>query len=326
MEKYTYKKSGVNLENAGLLSKILTSRLNSSNFTNFAGVFEHSALPEYLLAATTDGIGTKLIPLLEKKMYKTMAIDLAAMNLNDLACACAKPLFFLDYIAANTLNPDEISNCIIELDRVLKDHNCLLIGGETSELGDFIKEGLFDIAGFAVGLASKNTIIKKELLEEGDIIIGLKSSGVHSNGFSLVRKLYNDGKLSETNLLKTLEPTAIYINEILSLCQKKLTLGLCNITGGGILSNLKRCIPKGYRAILDKKALPKIEIFETLKSFVSEEEMFHTFNMGAGFCIIAKEKDAREIFDITKIFSPFVFGRIEKLKEGNNIATAEFES
>ncbi len=325
MEKYTYEKSGVNLNNAGLLSKMLVNRLNSPNFSNFAGIFEHPALPDYLFAATTDGIGTKIIPLLRRKMYKTIAIDLAAMNLNDLACVGAKPLFFLDYIAANTLNPVEISDFIAELNNVLKPYDCALIGGETSELGGFIKDGAFDVAGFVVGLVSKAYTIKNNTTSEADVVIGLKSSGVHSNGFSLVRKLYSDCKLSEADFLKALEPTVIYVNEVLKLCEKWLVSGLCNVTGGGILSNLERCIPDGYRAVLSKKALPKIEIFETIAQYADEEEMFRTFNMGAGFCIVAKEKDVDEIFDITKAYSPFVFGRIEKLKEGNDSARAEFE-
>jgi len=193
MEKYSYKNSGVHLENAEILSKMLALGLCSQNFSNFAGIFEHRALPEYYFAGTTDGIGTKIIPLIEKGLYRTIALDLAAMNLNDLICTGAKPLFFLDYLATNVLNPKEVSKFITELNSVLKAYNCALIGGETSELGDFIKKGLFDVAGFAVGLVKKADLISKEKVCEGDIVIALKSSGVHSNGFSLIRKLYNDG-------------------------------------------------------------------------------------------------------------------------------------
>lgn len=324
MEEYSYKNSGVHLQSSEMLTKMLSCNLQSANFNNFAGIFEHPALPEYYFAGTTDGIGTKIIPLIERKMYKTIAQDLAAMNLNDLICTGAKPLFFLDYIAANMLNPKEISNFIIELNNILKIYNCTLIGGETSELGDFIKKGVFDAAGFAVGLIHKDKLIKKENVKENDVIIALKSTGAHSNGFSLIRKLHNDRLLNEEEFLKSLAPTAIYVNEILKLCDRGLVSALANITGGGILSNLERTIPEGFQAKLDKNALPEIEIFETIKRVVNEDEMFRTFNMGAGFCIITKEKNVNTVMDIAKAHSPFVFGIIEKAKEGNNNAKAAF--
>lgn len=324
MEEYSYKKSGVHLKSAQMLTDMLSCNLKSANFNNFAGIFEHPALPEYYLTGAADGIGTKIIPLIERKFYKTIAIDLAAMNLNDLICTGAKPLFFLDYIAANVLNPKEISNFITELNTVLKSYNCTLIGGETSELGDFIKRGMFDAAGFAAGLVHKTKLIKKENVKENDIIVSLKSTGVHSNGFSLVRKLYSDGHLTEKDFLKSLAPTAIYVNEILQLCDEGLVSALANITGGGILSNLERVIPDGFQAKLNKHALPEIEIFETIKKVVNEDEMFRTFNMGAGFCIITKEKYLKKVLEVTKTHSPFVFGVIKKAKEGENNAKAAF--
>lgn len=324
MRKYSYKKSGVHLKNAQMLTDMLSCNLQSANFNNFAGIFEHPALPEYYFAGTTDGIGTKIIPLIERKLYKTIAIDLAAMNLNDLICTGAKPLFFLDYIAANILNPEEISNFITELNIILKSYNCTLIGGETSELGDFIKKEMFDAAGFAVGLVHKAKLIKKENVEENDIIVGLKSTGVHSNGFSLIRKLYNDGCLTEEDFIKSLAPTAIYVNEILQLCDEGIISSLANITGGGILSNLQRAVPDGLQAKLNKNTLPKIEIFETINKIVDTDEMFRTFNMGAGFCIITKEKYLKKVLEITKIHSPFIFGVIKKAKEGDNNAKAAF--
>lgn len=326
MEKYSYKKSGVCLENSAILSNMLFCGLNSANFSNFAGLFEHPALPEYYLAGTTDGIGTKIIPLIERKLYKTIAQDLAAMNLNDLVCTGAKPLFFLDYIAANILDPNEISNFILELNNVLKIYNCLLIGGETSEMGDFIKKGAFDAAGFAVGLVQKVKLIKKENIKENDVIVALKSTGVHSNGFSLIRNLYKDGCLSEEDFTKSLIPTAIYVNEVLKLCDKELVSGLANITGGGILSNLERIIPEGFQAQLDRSTLPEIEIFKTINNFTDTEEMFRTFNMGAGFCIICKESNLKSVLDITKVHSPFVFGAVKKIKKGKNDKRAVFKS
>lgn len=312
MERYSYKQSGVHLKNAEILSQMLFSGLGSHNFSNFAGIFEHPALPDYYFSGTTDGIGTKIIPLIERRMYGTIALDLAAMNLNDLICTGAKPLFFLDYLATNVLDPKEISDFLKQLDLTLRIYNCALIGGETSELGDFIKKRLFDVAGFAVGLVKKDDLISKENVCEGDIIIGLKSSGVHSNGFSLVRKLYNDGVLDETEFEKTLAPTKIYVNEVLELCDKKLVSGLANITGGGILSNLARSIPNGLCAYLKRRALPEIDVFKTLSKFVDTDEMFRTFNMGAGFCVITKAQNAEKVLEITKMYSPFIFGVVKK--------------
>lgn len=329
MEEYSYQKSGVHLKNAEMLAQILSCQFQSANFQNFAGLFESPALPEYYFAATTDGIGTKIIPLIERKMYRTIALDLAAMNLNDLACVGAKPLFFLDYIAANKLNPKEVSKFVSELHYVLKTFNCVLIGGETSELGDFIPKGLFDAAGFAVGLVKKENLIPKKNVKAGDVVIGLKSAGVHSNGFSLVRKLYADKKINEEEFIKTLAPTEIYTNEILEMCNNGLVSGLANITGGGILSNLERAIPDGLMAVLDKTQLPQIEVFQILNKFISTDEMFHTFNMGAGFCIIADSKNVEAVMQIAQLYSPFIFGEIKRAEdclEGGNVAKAMFKN
>lgn len=316
MENYTYQASGVNLENSNLLNRLLVSKLKSENFNNFAGVYKLHNLGNYCLTATTDGIGTKIIPLIEKKMFKTMAIDLAAMNLNDIICTGAKPLFFLDYLALNKLEPELISNFIEELNIVLSQYNCTLLGGETSELGDFIKNDMFDAAGFLVGLVKEEDLLKKENVKENDVIIGLKSSGAHSNGFSLIRKLKKDNLLTEEEFAKSLAPTTIYTKEILNICDKKLVSSLANITGGGILSNIERIIPEGLCAVLDKNSIPKLEIFNIIRKFVSEDEMYQTFNMGAGFCIIADEKNADKILEIVKNHKPFIFGRVEKSKNG----------
>lgn len=319
MEKYTYENSGVNLKNAEMLSKFLFSGLKSPNFKNFAGIFEHPALPEYALAATTDGIGTKIIPLIENGLYKTMAADLAAMNLNDLACVGARPLFFLDYLAVNKLNASVMAEFITELHSLLAKYGCTLLGGETSELGDFIKEELFDAAGFAVGLVKKSRLIKRENVCEGDVVIGLKSSGIHSNGFSLVRKLYKDKKIGKEDFLKMLAPTEIYIDEVLKLSDEGQVSGLANITGGGILSNLERTIPDGLMAVLDKSALPKLEVFEILNEFTDIDEMYRTFNMGVGFIIITKPENVLRVMNAVKMYSPFVFGAVKRT-DGNEKA------
>ncbi len=316
MENYTYKNSGVNLENSKLLSNLLISKFKSQNFNNFAGIYKLQNLDGYCLTATTDGIGTKIIPLIEKKMFKTMAQDLAAMNLNDIICTGSKPLFFLDYLALNKLEPELISNFLEELNKILTAHGCTLLGGESSELGDFIKEGQFDAAGFLVGIVPERNLLKPENVKENDIVIGLKSSGIHSNGFSIIRKLYNDKILSNDEFTKTLVPTKIYVNEVLELCNKKLAKNLANITGGGILSNIERAIPEGLCAVLDKNSIPKPEIFNILEKYIEKDEMYRIFNMGAGFCIICDKENIDEILKIVKIHEPFIFGTIEKSKNG----------
>lgn len=318
MEKFTYKDCGVNLENAEKLSLALASGFKSENFKDFAGIYSHPAFPGYLLCAATDGIGTKILPLIERKMFKTMAEDLVAMNLNDLITTGAKPLFFLDYLAFNKLEVDSVSAFLTELNNVLKRYDCALLGGETSEMGDFIKKGAFDAAGFLVGLVKNENLLSKNNVKEGDVIIGLKSSGVHSNGFSLVRKLYSSGLLSEADFLKSLAPTVIYADEIRKSIDLKLISACANITGGGILSNVKRAVPEGLQAVLDRKKLPEIEIFETLKKFVKEDEMYRTFNMGAGFCVFTREENLNTLFEILKPHAPFLFGRVEKGGNGQN--------
>jgi len=318
MKKITYKNSGVDLENSEKLSRILLSDLGSENFENFAGTyrfFEHPALEDCLLAASVDGIGTKIIPLIEKKMYKTMAQDLAAMNINDIICVGAKPLFFLDYIAVHTLETGAVSAFVKELHSVLLKYDCMLLGGETSETGDIIKDGLFDAAGFIVGLVKKGDLINKNNVCAGDVVIGLKSTGVHSNGFSFIRKLHKEGCISDIELDKTLVPTAIYADVILKICSNRLASAFSNITGGGILSNVERAIPDGLCAVLNKNSIPKQDVFDILSKFTDEDEMYRIFNMGAGFAIIAEEKNADEIMKIAKPFEPFVFGRIEKGKD-----------
>lgn len=323
MRDYTYKNSGVDLENSKLLSNILISKFKSQNFNNFAGIFKLPNFEGYYLAGTTDGIGTKIIPLIKHKMFKVMAQDLAAMNLNDLICTGAKPLFFLDYLAANRLEPDIVSNFLEELNNILNRYNCALLGGETSELGDFIQKDLFDAAGFLIGLVKEEDLLKPQNVKENDVVIGLKSSGIHSNGFSLIRKLYDDKLLSDSEFIKALSPTTIYAKEILDLCDKKLVSNLANITGGGILSNIERAIPEGLCAVLDKNVLPDIEIFNIIKKYVKKDEMYRIFNMGAGFCIICNSKNVDEILKITKKYDPFIFGTIEKSKNGKKAVFKE---
>lgn len=306
----TYKDSGVDINAANLLTDILKKEVNDKNCKAFAGLYVHPYIPEYFLAACTDGIGTKVIPLAQRKAYKTIATDLIAMNLNDLICTGAKPMFFLDYFATNKLDVEFTSNFVIALKNELEKYNCTLLGGETSEVGCLIKEGVFDVGGFMVGIVRKDKVLNPDNVQENDIVIALKSSGSHSNGYSLIRKLHESGQLSDELFEKSLEPTYIYAKEVEQLVEKGLVNACANITGGGIEENLARSIPEGKKAVLDKTKIPKQEIFEKLEELVGEEEAYQTFNMGVGFCLIAPKENIDGIFEICSKYKPVIIGHI----------------
>ena len=225
-------------------------------------------------AACADGVGTKIIPLIKKRDTKTIANDLFAMNINDLVCCGAKPLFFLDYIALNRLDVDLVSNLIGELNKVLEKYSCALLGGETSELGDLILKNNFDISGFLVGAVKKDKLIDKNNVKKGDMVIALESSGAHSNGFSLIRKLYKDGLLSDDLFEKSLAPVRIYYDTVQKLNDKKLVKSCANITGGGILANLERSIPKGLGLKADYGKIKLTPLFKRLLFVFSNASSF----------------------------------------------------
>lgn len=307
----TYRDSGVNITSANMLTGILKREFNHSDFGSFAGLYEHPYIPEYFLVACTDGVGTKVIPLAKRGLVETIAKDLIAMNLNDLICVGAKPMFFLDYIATNNLDVELTSKLIIALKNELSKYNCSLLGGETSELGSLIKEGCFDICGFMVGIVKKDLLLDRKNVEVGDVVIALKSSGPHSNGYSLIRALNDDGQLTNEIFEKALAPTYIYAEVIQELVEKKLIHSCANITGGGIEDNLPRALPEGKIAIVDKSKIKKQEVFEKLEELVGEEESYKTFNMGVGFCIIAPKDNAQEIFEVCAKYEPTIIGEID---------------
>lgn len=302
-----YEKAGVSIQKADVLTELIKQDLKSDNIGMFAGLYEHAALPEYYLVGCTDGVGTKIIPLVERNKIETIAIDLIAMNLNDMVCTGARPLFFLDYFATHKLDVDVTARFIKALKQELAKYNCTLLGGETAELNDLVTQGHFDVAGFAVGLVKKDKILSKNNVKEGDIIIGLKSSGPHSNGYTLIRKV-----LSEKEMDQAVEPTYIYVNEILELCDKNLINACANITGGGLIDNLKRVIPDGLNIEIDKNKIPSQPVFERLMALVGEDEAYKTFNMGVGMCIVTSKNNTAQVMDICKKYEPFTLGSISK--------------
>lgn len=308
--KYTYLNSGVDVFGADMLVKNIKGIVKKQTIGDFAGLFEHPIFEDYYLAACTDGVGTKIIPLIKKRDTKTIANDLFAMNINDLVCCGAKPLFFLDYIALNKLDVDLVSNLVGELNKVLEKYSCTLLGGETSELGDLILKNNFDISGFLVGAVKKDKLIDKNNVKKGDMVIALESSGAHSNGFSLIRKLYKDGLLSDDLFEKSLAPVRIYYDTVQKLNDKKLVKSCANITGGGILTNLERSIPKGLGLKADYGKIKLTPLFKRLLELVGEKEAYSTFNMGVGFCVVCSPCDLDEVIKICTDYNPFILGEV----------------
>ena len=263
------------------------------------------------LVTCCDGIGSKIIPLYEKKHYKTIAIDLVAANLNDLICSGATAVGFVDYLAVNKLDNEAVFQIVDAIDEELKKCNCKFLGGETSEISELITANNIDISGFVVGLVKNGSELNKSDAEAGDFIVGLCSSGIHANGFSLIRKLHKEGKLTGAEFEKCLAPTYIYYNCISKLVEKNLIKSCANITGGGIISNLTRSIPEHLDIQLDYSKIPPQKIFEKLIKLCGDE-VYEVFNAGVGFCLIAEEKNLEEILKTTKEFSPFVLGKVVK--------------
>ena len=323
-QKFTYEKSGVNIAAADNFVKFISS-ISSKNkgkkkFNNIGGFGSISNIPNNLkrpkIVACTDGVGTKIeiANLLNK--YDTIGIDLVAMSVNDLIVQGAKPLLFLDYISINKIDQKKLKS---NLKGILKGCNvsdCELAGGETAEMPGTYEKGKFDIAGFAVGLVDEKKILAKKNIKKNDLILAIPSSGVHSNGYSLVRYILKKAKINIKNnqFLKKelLRPTKIYVKEILNLIDNNLLSGCSNLTGGGLADNIKRVIPDGLVADIDLNKVKTKKIFKWLKqNNIEDREMLKTFNCGVGFCLIIKPKNQKKI---TKFFSkeykPYVIGRI----------------
>lgn len=314
-----YKESGVDIEKADRLTEIIRGAVSSDNIGMFAGIYDHPYIPEYSLVACTDGVGTKVIPLIENNLIETVAVDLAAMSLNDMICVGGQPMFFLDYFATHSLDVELTARFIKTLKNVLSKYNCTLLGGETAELNNLITEGHFDVGGFAVGIVKKENILKKENVQNGDVVIGLKSSGPHSNGYTLIRKLFGVGLLSPNDFVSSLEPTHIYVNEIMELCKDKSIKVCANITGGGIAGNLERVIPEHLTALVKKESIPSQHIFERLLTLIEEDECYKTFNMGVGMCIIAAPESVDKVIKVCEKYGSFVFGSIVENEKGSRV-------
>ena len=325
----TYEKSGVNIKAADNFVKFISSlskkRQNSKNFQNIGGFGSITNIPKNIknpqLVASTDGVGTKIEIANELNKFDTIGIDLVAMCVNDLIVQGAKPIIFLDYISINKVKLNKLKKIIKGIIKGCKISGCELVGGETAEMPGTYSKGKFDIAGFSVGIVDKKKVLDKSKIKNNDLILGIPSNGVHSNGFSLVRYILkkNKIKLKKNKFLKKelIKPTKIYVKEILNLINKKLINGCVNITGGGLKDNVARILPEHLCAKIDLEKLKPNKIFKWMYSKgVNEAEMIKTFNCGVGFCIIVNKKKYKKIKrHFSKNFEPFVIGKIVKGKK-----------
>ncbi len=323
-QKFTYEKSGVNINAADsfvkFISNISTKNKGKKKFSNIGGFGSISNIPKNFkkpkIVACTDGVGTKIEIANILNKYDTIGIDLVAMSVNDLIVQGAKPLLFLDYISINKINLKKLKSIIKGIVKGCKISNCELVGGETAEMPGTYEKGKFDIAGFAVGVVDKKKVLDKKLIKKNDLVLAIPSSGVHSNGYSLVKYILNKRKINLKNNMflkrELLKPTKIYVNEILSLTNKNLINGCANITGGGLADNIKRVIPEGLVANIDLDKVKTQKIFSWLKkNNIEDKEMLKTFNCGVGFCIIINPKNLDKIKkNFSRDFKPYIIGKI----------------
>lgn len=317
----SYKEAGVDItagyKSVELMKEHIAKTMafgNASDIGGFGGLFELDIkeTPNPVLVSGTDGVGTKLKMAFLMNKHDTVGIDCVAMCVNDIICVGAKPLYFLDYIACGKNYPEKIAQIVKGVAEGCVQSEAALIGGETAEMPGFYPEDEYDLAGFAVGVVDKSKILDKNSVKEGDIIIALPSSGVHSNGFSLVRKVFDiekediyapvavlDGKsLGET----LLTPTKIYVKPILSLLEKIQVKSIAHITGGGFYENIPRALPDGMGALIEKSRVRILPIFNLIAytGDIPERDMFNTFNMGVGMVVIVSPNDADETISILK--------------------------
>ena len=309
----SYKDSGVDVTRGykavDLMKKYVKTTYNENvlgDIGSFGGFYSISGekMEEPVLVAGTDGGGTKLKYAFLLEKHDTIGIDAVAMCVNDIVCQGAKPLFFLDYYACGLLDPEAEAEVVKGIAEGCRQARCALIGGETAEMPGFYPRGEYDLAGFAVGIVDKKKVINGKEIRPGDVLIGIKSSGVHSNGYSLVRKLFGDSdkaemekydeRLGGTLAEVLLKPTKIYVRSILSLISKVPVKGIAHITGGGFLENIPRIFPEGVGCEIVKDSYEVPPVFKVMqeKADISDEQIYNTFNMGIGMVVCVSPENA----------------------------------
>lgn len=327
MKKITYKNAGVDIAKADVFVKGIKTFLSFSALSQVAAFGCPFDLSPYLkkykkpiLVSSTDGVGTKLKIAQVLNVHDTVGVDLVAMSVNDVICLGAEPLFFLDYIACGKVKPEVLKTVVKGIHKGLTFANCQLLGGETAEMPGMYKEDEYDLAGFCVGIADKDRMVNGSRITEGDLVIGLESNGLHSNGFSLARKVLGQNGIKKyaDELLK---PTRIYVKPILSLLNAtsyplSAIKGIAHITGGAFYEKAVKILPKNYGMVIDRKSWEAPDIFTVIqeKGNVSTEEMHTVFNMGIGMILVIEPKYFKTVFkklSDLKVKS-FVIGQIIK--------------
>ena len=327
--KLTYEKSGVNIKAADKFVKYISSNSNNlkkrQKLANIGGFGAISKIPDELkkpyVVTSTDGVGTKIELANELRKFDTIGVDLVAMCVNDIIVQGAKPYYFLDYISINKVKLIKLKSIMKGILEGCKISQCELVGGETAEMPGTYSKEKFDLAGFAVGFVEKNKILKKEKIKKNNVILAMPSSGLHSNGFSLVRYILKKKRINiKKNLYlkkELLIPTKIYVNEVTKLLKKNLINGCANITGGGLKDNLSRVLPENLDAELNLNKIKITKIFKFFKNLgINEKEMLKTFNCGVGFCLIVNSKNLKKIKKIfPNKYKPYVIGKIIRGKK-----------
>ena len=335
-----YKKAGVDIEagykSVELMKKHVKETMRPEvlgGLGGFAGAFDLSGIKEMdepVLLSGTDGCGTKVKLAFVMDKHDTIGIDAVAMCVNDIACSGGEPLFFLDYIACGKNYPEKIATIVSGVAEGCKQSGCALVGGETAEHPGLMPEDDYDLAGFAVGIADKKDIIDGSEIKPGDVLVAMASTGVHSNGFSLVRKVFDMTKesldtyyeeLGKTLGEALLAPTRIYVKALKSIKNSGVVVkGCSHITGGGFYENIPRMLPEGIRAVVKKDSYEVPAIFKLMaeKGDIAEEMMYNTFNMGLGMIVAVDEKDVEATMEAMRAAgdTPYVVGHVEAGEKG----------
>jgi phosphoribosylformylglycinamidine cyclo-ligase len=295
-EEQTYAAAGVSLATADAIVGRLRQAVDATRTAGvvgglgaFAGLFAIDS--ERLLAASTDSVGSKLVLGRRAGKLRWCGADLAAHGINDVLTTGAEPLFFLDYVAASTIDPEQVVELVEGAAEVCRAAGCAILGGETAELPGIYREGELDFCGTVVGLVRRDELIDGSRVEPGDVVLGLPSSGLHANGFSLVRRLVGDGPFDADLLLS---PTVCYLDAVHELRRRADVRALAHVTGGGIAGNLARALPDGVRAVVEPESWERPPVFQWLADEgVAEHELRRVFNLGIGYCVVVREADAR---------------------------------
>lgn len=333
-----YKQAGVNIDAGNEVVKRIAAHVKRterpevlSELGSFGGFFAlKKDLEEPILVSTTDGVGTKLKIAFALDQHDTIGIDCVAMCVNDLVVQGAEPLFFLDYLATGRLEPAKAEEIIKGIADGCQQAGCALIGGETAEMPGMYQEGEYDLAGFAVGVVEKKRLIDGRSIQAGDRVIGLASHGLHSNGFSLVRKVLLDDRTydwservpssKQTLAEALLQPTRIYVKTFLSIMEAFTIKGAAHITGGGLIENVPRVLPKGLKAVIDPTRWPVPAIFRWIQTegILTQWDMYRTFNMGIGMVLIVSEEESENVLAYAQELGEkaYLIGIIEEGQEG----------